>query len=213
MFSLIPIGYIRKEGPETWIEILPEFEEGLEGLEEGDWIKVIAWLHESDTSEKRKILKVHHHGDLRNPVVGVFATRSPVRPNPLALYAVRINRIEGRKLYIPPVDAYDGTPVVDIKILVDRLDCPREEIELDENSARKVGDLTLVPRRSEHMDELEEVSPEEFDALIISVRGRSTVLTATDLVELIKALVDLYELLPVEVRDKLGIKFIYSEGV
>jgi hypothetical protein len=98
--------------------------------------------------------------------------------------------------------------VVDIKILVERLDCPREtpvpEEELDIPSSRQIGEVNLIPRKSEHLDELEEVSPEEYDALILEVGPKTTVLTAKELVELIEALSEIYENLPVEIRDRLA---------
>lgn len=129
-FKIIPLGYVRKDEGlhETFIEILPEFREAIEGLREGDWIKLVLWFHLSDTPEKRGTLKVHPRGDPENPVRGVFATRSPVRPNPIALYTVRIHSIDGGRIYIDWIDAHDGTPVADIKPLVERLDCPEKII-------------------------------------------------------------------------------------
>jgi len=205
-FKLIPVGYVRK-GEETFIEILPEFREAMDGLAEGDWIKLILWFHASDRPERRSILRVHPYNNPENPLRGVFATRSPVRPNPLAIYAVRINRIEGNRLYTDWIDAMDGTPVVDIKILVERLDCPREaplpEEELDIPSSRQVGEVNLIPRKSEHLDELEEISPEEYEALVLELGPKTSVLTAKELVELIEALTEVYENLPVEIKDRL----------
>ncbi|AEC52085.1 hypothetical protein PNA2_1170 [Pyrococcus sp. NA2] len=119
--EVFPVGYIRKG---RIVEILPEFTEAMEGLKEGDMIKLILWFHKSDTPEKRRTLKVHPYGDPRNPLRGVFATRSPIRPNPIAIYTVRIKRIEGNKIYIDEIDAFEGTPVLDIKIFVKHLDCP-----------------------------------------------------------------------------------------
>ncbi|WP_297504517.1 tRNA (N6-threonylcarbamoyladenosine(37)-N6)-methyltransferase TrmO, partial [Thermococcus sp.] len=170
-------------------------------------IKLILWFHASDRPERRSILKVHPYNNPENPLRGVFATRSPVRPNPLAIYAVRINRIEGNRLYIDWIDAMDGTPVVDIKILVERLDCPGEtqipEGELDIPSSRQVGEVNLIPRKNEHLDELEEVPPEEYEALVLELGPKTTTLTAKDLVELLEALMEVYENLPVEIKDKL----------
>ena len=122
-FKIVPVGFVRKE-PKTHIEILPEFWEATDGLGEGEWIKLVLWFHESDTPEKRRVLKVHPRGNPKNPLTGVFATRSPRRPNPIALYTVRIHHIEKGRLYIDGIDALDGTPVVDIKIFVERYDCP-----------------------------------------------------------------------------------------
>ncbi|WP_457742296.1 tRNA (N6-threonylcarbamoyladenosine(37)-N6)-methyltransferase TrmO [Thermococcus sp.] len=205
-FKIIPIGYVRK-GEETYLEILPEFLEATEGLREGDWIKLILWFHRSDTPARRKVLKVHPYGNPKNPLTGVFATRSPYRPNPLAIYTVKIHRIEGNKLYIDWIDAEDGTPIADIKIFVERLDCPKEvpieEREVDIPGSRMIGEVNLIPRESEHLDELEEVSPEDYDALILEIGPKTTTLTAKELVELIEALQEIYENLPVEIKDKL----------
>jgi tRNA (Thr-GGU) A37 N-methylase len=60
-------------------------------------------------------MQVHPRGDPRNPIAGVFATRSPDRPNPLGLHPVTVRSIDGTRLRIGPIEAIDGTPVVDIK--------------------------------------------------------------------------------------------------
>ncbi|AMQ18349.1 tRNA (N6-threonylcarbamoyladenosine(37)-N6)-methyltransferase TrmO [Thermococcus peptonophilus] len=209
-FKIIPIGYVRKDDElhETFIEILPEFAEAVEGLREGDWIKLVLWFHESDTPARRKVLKVHPYGNPKNPLTGVFATRSPYRPNPVALYTVRIHRIYDSRLYIDWIDAHDGTPVVDIKIFVERYDCPKEvpigEREAHIEMGRMIGEMNIIPRKSEHLDELEEVSPEEYDALILEIGPKTTTLTAKELKDLVKALKEVYDSLPAEIKDKLG---------
>ena len=209
-FKVVPVGYMRKNEKlqETYIEILPEFWSAAEGLREGDWIKLVLWFHESDTPARRGVLKVHPYGNSKNPLTGVFATRSPYRPNPVALYTVRIHRIEENRLYIDWIDAVDGTPVVDIKIFVERYDCPKE-VPIEEREAfirggRMIGEVNVIPRRSDHLDELEEVSPEEYDALILEIGPKTTTLTAKELKELVHALIETYKGLPVEIRDKLG---------
>jgi len=208
-FKIVPVGYVRKneELQETYIEILPEFWEAVKGLRENDWIKLVLWFHENDTPARRRVLKVHPYGNPKNPLTGVFATRSPYRPNPVALYTVRIHRINDGKLYTDWIDALDGTPVVDIKIFVERYDCPKEipieEKEASIRESRMIGEVNIIPRKSEHLDELEEVSPEEYDALILEIGPKTTTLTAKELAELIEALVEIYEKLPVEIKDKL----------
>ena len=206
-FEIIPVGVVRKGERGDVLEIFPKFKDAADGLHEGDFIKLILWFHKSDIPEKRRILKVHPHGNPQNPLTGVFATRSPVRPNPLAIYTVRIHRIEESRIYIDPIDADDGTPIADIKIFVESLDCPArrelEEWELDIENARQISELNLIPRISEHLDELEEVSPEEFTALIVELGSRTIYLTAKDLADLIKFLNETYERLPVEIKDKL----------
>ncbi|WP_346766011.1 TrmO family methyltransferase [Thermococcus sp. M39] len=79
-FKITPVGIVRKDKVETILEIFPEFKDAIDGLHEGDWIKLILWFHKSDTPEKRQILKVHPYNNPQNPLTGVFATRSPVRP-------------------------------------------------------------------------------------------------------------------------------------
>jgi tRNA-Thr(GGU) m(6)t(6)A37 methyltransferase TsaA len=123
--SLTPIGRIRsdlkdralapKQGaegaPDAWLEVEPWAADGLLGIAVGDRIMVITWLHESD----RDVLQVHPRGDPARPQTGVFATRSPVRPNPLGLHPVTVRAIDGFRLRVGPIEAIDGTPVVDIK--------------------------------------------------------------------------------------------------
>ena len=84
---------------------------GLRGVAVGDELIVITWLHRA----RRDVLKVHPRSDVRNPLMGVFATRSPDRPNPLGLHPVVVRAIHGRRLRVGPIEAIDRTPVVDIK--------------------------------------------------------------------------------------------------
>jgi tRNA-Thr(GGU) m(6)t(6)A37 methyltransferase TsaA len=97
--------------PDAWIELAPSVQEGLDRIEAGDELILITWLHES----RRDVLKTHPRGDESVPLTGVFATRSPDRPNPLGLHAVTVLEIAGRELKVGPLEAIDGTPVVDIK--------------------------------------------------------------------------------------------------
>jgi tRNA-Thr(GGU) m(6)t(6)A37 methyltransferase TsaA len=124
-FIVHPIGFVRSplknrkgaprqgaEGaPDAWLEINTAFAEALLGVAVGDEIIVITWLHQS----RRQTLQVHPRGDKSNPLIGVFATRSPDRPNPLGLHPVKVLEIEGGNLKVGPIEAIDGTPVVDIK--------------------------------------------------------------------------------------------------
>jgi tRNA-Thr(GGU) m(6)t(6)A37 methyltransferase TsaA len=90
------------------------YEDGLSGLEDFSHIFVLYWLHELD-EEARNTLEVHPRGREDMPLVGVFATRSPRRPNPVALTMARLVRREGRVLTVEGLDAFDGSPVIDIK--------------------------------------------------------------------------------------------------
>jgi tRNA-Thr(GGU) m(6)t(6)A37 methyltransferase TsaA len=123
--ALRPIGVIRSKlksrtgaprqgsegAPDAWLEVRAWAAPALLGLAAGDEIVVITWLHRAH----REVLKVHPRSNPRNPLTGVFATRSPDRPNPLGLHTVTVRAIEGNRLRIGPIEAIDGTPVVDIK--------------------------------------------------------------------------------------------------
>ena len=121
-FKIFPIGMVRKRDKRVTIEIYPAYEDGLMGLDQNSHIIVFSWFHESDTPEKRKRLQVHPRRNKANPLTGVFATRSPVRPNPISIMACKIVSIEGRQIHVDAIDAFDGTPVIDIKPYIPRLD-------------------------------------------------------------------------------------------
>ena len=118
-FKIIPIGTIRKErGAPVWIEIDPQYEKGLMGLENFSHITVLYWFDRNDTPEQRRILQVHPRKNEANPLTGVFATHAPVRPNPIALTICKLLAIEGCRLHIESIDALDGSPVLDIKAYI-----------------------------------------------------------------------------------------------
>lgn len=120
-----PIGYVRHGLPDeevrrsrvdAVIEISPEFQEGLKGLEEFTHIIVISFLHKFRGAPLVVTPKRIKERGLEAPeAVGVFATDSPDRPNPIGVSIVRLLRVEGNKLYVSGIDLYDGTPVLDIK--------------------------------------------------------------------------------------------------
>ena len=93
------------------LEIYPEYEEALEGIVAGQIIVVLFWLHQA----ARDVLKVHPRGDTSRKLSGVFATRSPVRPNPIAISELKVLSIQGNRLEVSGLDILDGTPIVDIK--------------------------------------------------------------------------------------------------
>ena len=97
--------------PDVWLDLKKFALPCLDGLVPGQKIIVLTWLHKA----RREVLKVHPRSDSQRRLMGVFATRSPDRPNPLGLHEVTIRRISGRRLRIGPIEAIDGTPVVDIK--------------------------------------------------------------------------------------------------
>jgi tRNA-Thr(GGU) m(6)t(6)A37 methyltransferase TsaA len=131
-YVLAPIGFIqstvrtRREAPcqgsegapDVWLEIHPAFAPALLGVTPGAEVIVITWLHQA----KRDVLEVHPRRNPANPLTGVFFTRSPDRPNPLGLHRVTVREIAGHQLRIGPMEAIDGTPVVDIKAVLDSTD-------------------------------------------------------------------------------------------
>jgi len=98
--------------PAATVEVEPAFADAVEGIEAGSDVFLLTWLHLAD----RGVLRVHPETDPANPITGVFATRSPDRPNPIGLHRVRLLEMEGpTRLRVEPLEAVDGTPVVDIK--------------------------------------------------------------------------------------------------
>ena len=117
-FSLYPIGFVRKENGEEYLEILDEFRLGLYRLETISHAFILWWIHESDTSEARNVRKTIPRviNALSPPQeMGTFATRSPRRPNPLGLTLVKITKVTEHQVFVDHIDAFDGTPVLDIK--------------------------------------------------------------------------------------------------
>ena len=124
-FTLQPIGILhcdlinREHTPKNYdesmhvgtIEIYPEYIEGLNGVQKGDTIVVLFWLDRAD----RSVLRVHPRGNMSKPKRGVFSTRSPVRPNPVAVSELLVQDINKNILTVKGLDILDSTPVIDIK--------------------------------------------------------------------------------------------------
>lgn len=98
------------------LEIYPQYQEGLDGIAPGQTIVVLFWLHQA----ARDILKVYPRGDRSKGLRGVFATRSPVRPNPIAISELKVRAIHGNRLEVSGLDILDGTPILDIKKKISR---------------------------------------------------------------------------------------------
>lgn len=97
--------------PEVWIDLDPGLAPAVGGLTAGDEIVVLTWLHLGD----RDTLQVRPRDDATRPLTGVFATRSPDRPNPIGLHDATVLEVQGTQLRVAGVEAVDGTPVLDIK--------------------------------------------------------------------------------------------------
>lgn len=129
-FEVTPIGWVRSrlvraedapmqgyEGaPDAWLEIEPRFAEALHQLRPGQELVLLTWLHQAE----RDVLQVHPRSDPKIPLHGVFATRSPDRPNPIGLHRVRLLERDGTRLHVAPLEAIDGTPIADIKPVLER---------------------------------------------------------------------------------------------
>ena len=123
--ELAPIGSVEstltdprtapKQGPEgapdAWLVLDPGVLAGLEGLGVGDRVILLTWLDRA----RRDVLRVHPRDDLSNPQQGVFNTRSADRPNPIGMHELEIVEIEGHRLRVRPLEAVNGTPVLDLK--------------------------------------------------------------------------------------------------
>jgi tRNA (adenine37-N6)-methyltransferase len=126
---ITPIGVVhgdivtRDEAPKNYsesdcsgtLEIYTRYRDGLDGIAAGQTIVVLFWLHLAD----RDRLKVYPRGDRSRGLRGVFATRSPVRPNPIALSELTVTARDGCLLQVVGLDVLDGTPIVDIKKKID----------------------------------------------------------------------------------------------
>lgn len=93
------------------LEIYPEYHQAMEDIRAGETIVALFWLHKAD----RSVLKVHPRGDHSRKIRGVFSTRSPARPNPIAISELRVYAVEENCLKVVGLDIIDGTPILDIK--------------------------------------------------------------------------------------------------
>lgn len=114
-YAMQPVGWIRKAEGKTFIEIDKRYQPALLGVERVKSLWVLWWFDRNDTPANRAILQVHPRGDPDNPLRGVFATRSPYRPNLIALSDVDVIAVRDNVIEIDGIDAYPDTPVLDLK--------------------------------------------------------------------------------------------------
>ena len=114
-YTVYPIGKVVKEGGRTLIVLDEKYEPGLKGLGQFSHVTVVYWFDRNDTPERRAILQVHPQGNPDNPIRGVFATHSPVRPNLIAISRCKIVSVHDNVIEIEDIDAFDNTPVLDLK--------------------------------------------------------------------------------------------------
>jgi tRNA-Thr(GGU) m(6)t(6)A37 methyltransferase TsaA len=125
-YLLRPVGIVRSKlkrredcprqgwegAPDAWVEIDPAFVDGLDGITPGLEVILLTWFHKAE----RNVLKVHPRNNPENPLRGVFTTRSSDRPNPVGLHRVEVLEVDMQgRLRVRPLEALDGTPVIDIK--------------------------------------------------------------------------------------------------
>lgn len=122
-YVLRAVGTVVKKDGRNVLDIFPAYHDALLGLEGFSHVVVLYWLDRNDRPEKRSILRVHPRADPRNPLTGVFATRSPVRPNLIAFSVCRIKLVQGCHVFVDRIDAFDGTPIIDLKPYIPGSDC------------------------------------------------------------------------------------------
>lgn len=128
-----PVGRVRRVDEDTCVlEVDPALNEALEGMQAGDSLQVLYWMHEL-TGSQRQMRKVHPRGDAQRPLKGVFALRSPMRPNPIGVSVVQVLEVRDTQVTVRGLDALDGSPIVDIKAApgpsrAQRSIIPKEEV-------------------------------------------------------------------------------------
>ena len=123
VYSIQPIGHVVKTAGKVTLDILPQYKDALLGLKDFSHIYVFYWFNRNDSPEKRSILEVHPRGNKENPLTGVFATHSPFRPNLIGLSICKIKSIDNGTITVDDIDAFDGTPIIDIKPYRPSYDC------------------------------------------------------------------------------------------
>jgi tRNA-Thr(GGU) m(6)t(6)A37 methyltransferase TsaA len=103
-------------GPTAWLIFDEGVGAGLRDLQVGDDVTLVTWLDQA----RRDVLAVHPRDDESRPLTGVFSTRSSDRPNPIGLHRVTVVSIEGLRVEVSDLEAVDGTPILDVKPVLNR---------------------------------------------------------------------------------------------
>lgn len=122
-YYLHPVGTVVKSGGQTALVISPPYRQALLGLKDFSHVIVLYWFDRNDSPAKRKTLRVHPRRDKRNPLTGVFATHAPVRPNLIGLSVCRIESVEDGRVIVDEIDAFDRTPILDLKPYIPASSC------------------------------------------------------------------------------------------
>ena len=130
-YDVIPVGWVKSpltemaqapmqadEGaPPAWLVFETDVADAIRDLRPGTEIIVLTWLDRAD----RSVLLTIPRGDPSNPMTGVFSTRSPDRPNPIGLHRVRVIAVDGLRVQVDHLEALDGTPLIDVKPVLDEI--------------------------------------------------------------------------------------------
>ena len=128
--QLVPIAFVSSElrdrsaaprqgydgAPDAWLTFSADVADGLRDITVGSELFVLTWLHLS----RRDELATRPGNDPSKPITGVFNTRSPNRPNPIGVHRVRVLAVDGARIKVSDMEAVDGTPVIDVKPVLDR---------------------------------------------------------------------------------------------
>ena len=128
-YEVVPVGWVKSpltekaqaprqadEGaPPAWLVFEAAVTDAIRDIRPGTEILVLTWLDRAD----RSVLLTIPRGDPRNPMTGVFSTRSPDRPNPVGLHRVRVIAVDGLRVRVDHLEFLDGTPVIDVKAVLD----------------------------------------------------------------------------------------------
>ena len=127
-FKLYPVGRVQKKDKSVKLRISDRYADALKGLDGFSHVWVLYWFDKNDTPRKRSILQVHPRGNRGNPLTGVFACRAPVRPNLIALSLCRILSVKAGVVQIDKIDAFDDTPILDLKPYALGIDRPTKGV-------------------------------------------------------------------------------------
>jgi tRNA-Thr(GGU) m(6)t(6)A37 methyltransferase TsaA len=129
-FKLYPVGKVKKQRGSIELQIFDRYRDALKGLEGFSHVFVFYWFDRNDTPKKRGILRVRPRGNKKNPLTGVFACRAPVRPNLIALSLCKILSITNEIITVDKIDAFDGSPILDIKPYIPSIDCESKDVRM-----------------------------------------------------------------------------------
>jgi tRNA-Thr(GGU) m(6)t(6)A37 methyltransferase TsaA len=122
-FKIFSIGHVRRDNGKTYIDVFSNYTPALKELEHFSHVQVFWWFSEFAEDDYRGITQ-SENAPYDAPVLGVFACRSPVRPNPIALTTAKIVQVDHQRgrIEITNIDAFDDTPVLDLKAYIPSCD-------------------------------------------------------------------------------------------